>query len=122
MLTGFATVRRQEENFHLVAVAYFRAREQESRRGRVDVRDDAEGPQMGCVAGLDEHGLPDTAGRRVPLPLFANGLLGVIHRVLDAQDDDAASIGVERIGQVELERRVPAPRAARAAGRCTSHR
>ena len=66
------------------------------------------GRDVARVARLDEDRLPDAAGRRVPLPLLADGLLGVVHRVLHAQDDHAPALRVERVGQVELERRVAA--------------
>ena len=43
---------------------------------------------MGGVARLDKNGLPDAAGGGVPAPLFADGLLVIIHRVLNAEDDE----------------------------------
>ena len=64
------------------------------------------------VPGLDENGLPNTAGGGVPAPLFSHRLLGVIHRVLNAQDQltGTCAIGLrfERISKIKLERSVTA--------------
>ena len=95
---------RMDDDLQFVAVRGAGARDQERRRARVDVGRDAERADVARVAGFHENGLPDAAGGGVPVPLLADGLLGVVHGVLHAQDQDAATVGVERVGQVELER------------------
>ena len=104
---------RADFHFHGVARMRRGAGQMEVRRAVVEVRRDAEGQQVRGVARLEEDGLPDAAGRRVPAPLFADGLLGVVHRVFHAQHDHRAGKPVrvrlaEGVGQVELERRVAA--------------
>src|SRR5579883_1081021 len=64
---------------------------------------------MSLAARLQVNGLPDAARGCVPAPLLADRLLGVVHRVLDPQDNEGGfGFGFERIGNIKLERRVPA--------------
>src|ERR1051325_8374857 len=59
-----------------------------------------------AAARLDEHGLPDAARGRVPFPLFADGLLVIVHPVLDAQHDHSfagAAFLNERVRDIEFE-------------------
>ena len=73
-----------------------------------DVRGDAKVADVRDAARLHEDGLPDAARGRIPLPLLADGLLAVVHGILDAQHDHAAPVGIERVGEVKLERVVAA--------------
>ena len=98
---------RMDDDLQFVLIGGAGARNQERGRARTDVRGDAERADVARVAGFHEHRLPDAAGGGVPVPLFTNGLLGVVHRIFHAQDQHAAAVGVERVGQVELEGVVP---------------
>jgi hypothetical protein len=52
---------------------------------RINIGNDPEGVDMAVIARLNKDGLPDSTGGSVPAPLFADGLLVVIHWILDAQ-------------------------------------
>ena len=49
--------------------------------------------KRGC-ARFEPHRLPNAAGRRVPSPLFADGLLVIIHRIFDANHERGMLIAV----------------------------
>src|SRR5262249_49647443 len=77
----------------------------------LNVGKNSKGTNVGLVTRLDIDGLPDTAGGRVPAPLLADGLLRVIHGVLDAQHEqslkETIAIG-QGISEIEFERSVSA--------------
>ena len=52
--------------------------------------------------------MPDTAGRGVPAPLFADRLLGVIHWIFNPKNEAgfAGAIRFHRVREIELKRRV----------------
>ena len=63
------------------------------------------------MARLQINGLPNAAGGGVPAPLFSHRLLGVVHRVFDAQDDEReafARLFLQGVRQIKLKRSVAA--------------
>src|SRR5581483_5972973 len=75
---------------------------------RINISRDSEPGDVCGAARFDKNGLPNPARRRVPAPLFADGLLGIIHRVLDPQDDQRSAFTVERVGQIKFKRGITA--------------
>ena len=66
---------------------------------------------MSRMARLHIDSLPDAAGCGVPMPLFANWLLGIIHRIFDAQDNQGAPGFfriIQSLSQIEFKGRVAA--------------
>src|SRR5690606_7812158 len=84
----------------------------EHRPTLIDVRCDPEMIDVNHGSWFYEYSLPDAAGRRVPAPLFADGLLVVVHRILDAENNQLPRTGGarrgERIREIELERNIAA--------------
>src|SRR5690349_20123368 len=72
-----------------------------------DIGKYTKGFEMRLAPGLKINRLPDATGGRVPTPLFADGLLGVFHRILHPEDNPGNMPGLgiaERLAQIELER------------------
>src|SRR5437762_12763138 len=66
---------------------------------------------MRSVAWLEIDGLPNAARGRVPTPLFAYRLLGIVHRIFDPEHDHPLALPValfERLGDVKFERVIAA--------------
>ena len=69
------TFRGRDFNFHRAAILRLGTLNVELRHPLIDVADNLERVDVCFATGLDEHRLPDAAGRGVPPPLLANGLL-----------------------------------------------
>src|SRR5437867_1342792 len=113
-------------DFHLdSAVLRIHAADAELSHSFVDVAQDLKRPNVRRVAGLEIDRLPNPTGGGVPSPLLAHRLLGVVHRIFDAQYQKSmaaptprallrarlsgrASLSrFQRFGQIKLKRRVP---------------
>ncbi len=75
----------------------------------VDVRQEVHGFQRDLGPGLQIDRLPDALGRAVALLAFE---LERMRRVVDAQREGLVPVPLDMVGQLELERRVPALEAA----------
>src|SRR5450432_994540 len=76
----------------------------------VDVGRDREAFDKRGRARFDKHGLPNSARRGVPAPLFANGLLAIVHRIFHAQHKHGSSPFSIRtaygVSQIKFEREI----------------
>jgi len=78
----------------------------------VDVGGNPKAIDVNRRARFEPDCLPNAAGGGVPFPLFADGLLGIVHRILNADHERGVLIavvgGFERVGDVEFVREIAA--------------
>src|SRR5205085_3620414 len=96
---------------HFTRIVRSHASELEASGSRLNIGADTKGADVRFVPRFKIDRLPDAAGGGVPIPLLAYRLLGVVHRLLDPQDDQRLA-PTRHIGQsfreIEFERRITA--------------
>ena len=76
---------RQDFDFHRAIMVRVDTVNLQPRAAVGNIGYNPKGSDMRLASRFKENSLPDAAGRGVPTPLFAHGLLGILHRIFDPQ-------------------------------------